>query len=359
MRMNKIGYSVTVLSTLAVTGFIWAMVNKKMTKPIEAIPPPVDADMQLVLDAMKALGGKPIPEISPDEARTQPTPTDAVMKVLKEKGESVYPAAVAGVETIKITGPNGEIPLHIYTPLGIGPFPIVVYFHGGGFVLADTKVYDASIRGIANGAQAIVVSVDYHRAPEFKFPNQPNEAYAAYSWVLNNAAKINGDPTRVAVAGESAGGNLATVVSLMAKDKNETMPVHQLLIYPLVDNDMSNESYARNASAKPLDANMMKWFFGHYLNNQLDANSAYAFPNKAKTLKGLPPTTLITAEIDPLFTEGKNFAERLKKEGVLTQYQHYAGVTHEFFGMAAVLNKAQDAQAFAATELKKAFTKSL
>lgn len=350
MRMNKVG----LLSTLAVSGFIWAL-TKNSTKPTIATPSKSDPDMQLVLDAMKALGGQPIPEISPIEARTQPTPTDAVQRVLKEKGESVFPTPIADVRTIKITGPNGEIPLHIYTPLGVGPFPIVVYFHGGGFVLADTKVYEASIRAIANGAQAIVVSVDYHHAPEFQFPTQPNEAYEAYSWVLKNAATINGDPARVAVAGESAGGNLATVVSLMARDKNETMPVHQLLIYPLVDNDMSNESYVRNASAKPLDGKMMKWFFGHYLNNQFDANSAYAFPNKAKTLKGLPPTTLITAEIDPLFTEGKNFAERLKQEGVPTQYQHYAGVTHEFFGMAAVLNKAKDAQSFAVAQLKKTF----
>lgn len=355
MRMNKIMFSATFLSAFAATSLVLAATKSKSAKPIAARPPNVDADMQLVLDALKSLGGKPIAEISPEEARQQPTPTDAVIKVLKDKGESASPAPVASMQTIKISGPNGEIPLHVYTPIGKGPFPVVVYYHGGGFVIADSKVYDASIRGIANGAEAIVVSVDYNRAPEFKFPSQPNEAYAAYLWVLNNTAKINGDPKRIAVAGESAGGNLATVVSMMARDKKQSMPIHQLLIYPLVDNNMNNNSYVTYATAKPLNAKMMEWFFGHYLNNQSDANNAYALPNKANTLRGLPSTTVITAEIDPLLTEGENFAQRLMRDGVQVKHQHYQGVTHEFFGMAAVLGKAKDAQSFATKELKSAF----
>lgn len=223
------------------------------------------------------------------------------------------------------------------------------------FRIANTKVYEASVRGLTNGAQEIVVSVDYHLAPENKYPTQPEEAYAAYTWVIKYASEFNGDTKRVAVAGESAVDNLATVVSLMERDKKETLPVHQLLIYPVVDNKMRNKSYIKHADAKPLNRPVMEWFFKHYVSNKTDAKNAYALPNKAKSLKGLPPTTLITAEIDPTYSEGKVFAERLKSEGVPVAYQHYEGVTHEFFGMAAVLSKAKDAQNFASAELKKAF----
>lgn len=355
MKLQKLILPITAIALLSLNPSLYAASVDAVAKKLVGNPPKADADMQKVLDALAALNGKPIPQLSPAEARLQPTPTDAVMKVLKDEGKSTEPVPVASVKTENIPGPNGEIPLHIYTPKGEGPFPVVVYFHGGGFVIASTKVYDASIRGIANGAEAIVVSVDYHLAPEHKFPSQPIEAYAAYTWVLKNASKINGDPKRVAVAGESAGGNLATVVSLMARDKKETLPVHQLLIYPVADNNMMNTSYTLNANAKPLDPAMMRWFFKHYVNKKSDANNSYALPNKAKSLKGLPSTTLITAEVDPLLSEGRAFAKRLESDGVPINYKHYEGVTHEFFGMAAVVSKAKDAQDFASGELKKAF----
>ena len=351
MNISKFLYAGPLFTSIVISG---ASIAAPVT-PEVATPPKADADMQKVLDALKSLNGKPISQLTPEEARKQPTPSDAVLKVLKDEGASIDPEAVASVKQVEISGPNGKIPLHIYTPKGKGPFPVIVYYHGGGFVIADTKVYDASIRGLTNKVGAVVVSVDYHHAPELKFPTQPNEAYAAYSWVNAHAFEINGDPNRVAVAGESAGGNLATVVSLMARDKKERLPVHQLLVYPVVDNDMKNESYTTNANAKPLDKATMQWFFKHYVKNPSDANNPYALPNKAKSLKGLPPTTLITAEIDPLYSEGKKFAERLKKDGVSVSYKHYTGVTHEFFGMAAVVSKAKDAQAFAASELKKSF----
>jgi acetyl esterase len=318
-------------------------------------PPEPDPDMQAVLDALAALNAKPIPNLSPEEARLQPTPKDAVLRLLESQGQPLNPEPVASIQHLNIPGPSGEITLNVYTPTGHGPFPVIVYFHGGGFVIADSKVYESSIRALANGAEAVVVSVDYHRAPEYKFPSQPNEAYAAFKWVVENAAQINGDPQRVAVAGESAGGNLAAVVSLMARDHKETSPVHQLLIYPVVDDEMLNESYLRNEQARPLNPMMMKWFFNHYVKQLSDANNPYALPNKASSLQGLPPTTIITAEIDPLYSEGKAFAERLQAEGVQVNYQHYDGVAHEFFGMGAVLPKAKDAQAFASDALKKSF----
>lgn len=318
-------------------------------------PPEPDLDMLEVLDTLDGLGGKSIADLSPEEARRQPTPKDAVLKLLESQGQPVNPEPVASIQHLKIPGPSGEISLNVYTPTGHGPFPVIVYFHGGGFVIADTKVYDASVRALANGTEAVVVSVDYHLAPEYQFPSQPNEAYAAFKWVVENAGQINGDPQRVAVAGESAGGNLATVVSLMARDHKETMPVHQLLIYPVVDNQMTNESYLRNENAKPLNPLMMNWFFNHYVKQLSDANNPYALPSRASTLQGLPPTTVITAEIDPLYSEGQAFVKRLAADGVPVSHRHYDGVTHEFFGMGAVLSKAKDAQTFASGELMKTF----
>jgi acetyl esterase len=316
-----------------------------------------DAHMKKVLDALASLNGKPIETLTPEEARKQPTPTDAVMKVLTDAGKSTAPDPGVTVKDMSVPGPIGDIPVHIYTPEGKGPFPVMVYYHGGGFVIADTKVYDASPRALAKGAKAIIVSVDYHRAPENKFPAAPNDAYAAYTWVLQHAADFNGDPKRVAVGGESAGGNLATVVSMMARDMQATLPVHELLIYPVVDNDMTTPSYVQNAGAKPLNKPMMAWFFKHYTAKDDDGKNPYAVPMKAPSLKGLPSATVIAAEIDPLRSEGKAYADRLKQEGVPVTYKLYKGVTHEFFGMGKVVPKAKDAEDLAAKELKKAFAR--
>ncbi|MFC5550574.1 alpha/beta hydrolase [Massilia aerilata] len=317
-----------------------------------AQPPKAEAHMQKVLDALKSLNGKPIETLSPEEARKQPTPADAVRKVLADEKKSTAPEAGVTVKDMTVPVEGGSIPVHIFTPEGKGPFPVMVYYHGGGFVIADTKVYEASPRALAKMAKAIMVAVDYRQAPEHKFPAAPNDAYAAYLWTIQHAKEFNGDPARVAVGGESAGGNLATVVSMMARDKKAQMPVHQLLVYPVVDNDMNNASYQRNANAKPLNKAMMAWFFKHY---QGDPANAYALPMKAATLKGLPPATIVAAEIDPLLTEGKAYADKLKKDGVKVDYKEYSGVTHEFFGMGAVVPKAKDAEQYAADALKKAF----
>lgn len=335
-------------------GFVNAQASKDSATT--AAPPKAEPAMQKVLDALKSLGGKPIENLSPEEARQQPTPADAVRKVLKEQGKSTTPEPGVTVKDMKISGPVGDIPIHIFTPEGRGPFPVMVYYHGGGFVIADTKTYEASIRALAKQANAIMVSVDYHRAPEHKFPAAANDAYAAYKWVLEHAKEFNGDPKRVAVGGESAGGNLATVVSMMARDKKETLPVHQLLIYPVVNNDFNTPSYQKNAEATPLNKAMMQWFFKHYSAKPEDGKNLYAVPMKAESLKGLPPATIIAAEIDPLLSEGKSYADRLKKDGVEVAYKEFDGVTHEFFGMGAVVPTAKEAQKMAAHALQKAFS---
>ncbi|KQQ89298.1 lipase [Massilia sp. Leaf139] len=308
--------------------------------------------MQKVLDAHAALNPKPIETLTPEEARKQPTPADAVKKVLTDMKRSTAPEPGVTVKTMTVGSGDASFPVHIYTPEGKGPFPVMVYYHGGGFVIADTKVYDASPRALAKMANAIMVSVDYRRAPEHPFPAAPNDAFAAYQWTIEHAREFNGDPMRVAVGGESAGGNLATVVSMMARDKNVALPVHQLLVYPVVNDDMNTPSYRKNAEAKPLNKAMMGWFFKHYGG---DPKNPYALPMKAASLKGLPPATIVAAEIDPLLSEGKAYADRLKKDGVAVEYREYKGVAHEFFGMGAVVPKAKEAEQFAADALKKAF----
>ncbi|NNG23702.1 alpha/beta hydrolase [Massilia sp. ML15P13] len=308
--------------------------------------------MQKVLDAHASLKPKPIETLTPAEARKQPTPADAVKKVLTQMGKSTAPEPGVTMKTMSVPVAGGSIPVHIFTPEGKGPFPVMVYYHGGGFVIADTKVYEASPRALAKMAKAIMVSVDYRQAPEHTFPIAPEDSYAAYLWVTQHAREFNGDPMRVAVGGESAGGNLATVVSMMARDKKAQLPAHQLLVYPVVNDDMNNASYKRNANAKPLNKAMMGWFFKHYAG---DPKNPYALPMKAASLKGLPPATIVAAEIDPLLTEGKQYADKLKKDGVAVDYREWSGVTHEFFGMGAMLPKAKEAEQYAADALVKAF----
>jgi acetyl esterase len=339
-------------TTLTLTALAASMICGAAMAQDAAQPPKAEAHMQKVLDALKSLDGKPIETLSPQEARQQPTPADAVKKVLSDMGKSTAPEAGVTVKDMSVPVDGGSVPVHIYTPEGKGPFPVMVYYHGGGFVIADTKTYDASPRALAKMAKAIMVAVDYRQAPEHKFPTAPNDAYAAYLWTTQHAAEFNGDPKRVAVGGESAGGELATVVSMMARDKHAQMPVHELLVYPITDNDMNTPSYQRNANAKPLNKPMMAWFFKYY---GADPASPYALPMKAASLKGLPPATIVAAEIDPLMSEGQAYADKLRKDGVKVDYKLYKGVTHEFFGMGAVVPEAKDAEQFAADGLKKAF----
>ena len=338
---------------LPLTALAAALVCNFAAAQDAAQPPKAEPAMQKVLDALKALNPKPIESLSPQEARVQPLPGDAVKKVLTDMHKSTAPEPGVTVKDLNIPAQGGgTIPLHVYVPEGSGPFPVMMYFHGGGFVIADTKAYDASPRALAKMAKAIMVSVDYRRAPEHKFPAAPEDAFAAYTYTLAHAKEWGGDPMRVAVGGESAGGNLATVVSLMARDKKVQMPVHQLLVYPVVDNDMNRPSYQQNANAKPLNKPMMAWFFKHY---GADPKSPYALPLKNAQLAGLPPATVIGAEIDPLRDEGKAYADKLQAAGVKVDYKLYTGVTHEFFGMGAVVPKAKDAEQYAADALKKAF----
>ena len=316
----------------------------------------IKPEMHEVIKKLESFKDKPITSLSATEARKNHTPTDAVMALIKEKGITV-PESKVDTSGKDIAVKDGKIHLRIYTPKGgTAPFPVIVYYHGGGFVIADLNVYDGSARALAEKCQAVVVSVAYRLGPEHKFPTAHMDAYAAYEWTVKNAGTIQGDAKRIAVAGESAGGNLATNVSIMARDKGLELPIHQLLVYPIATNDMNTLSYKKYADAKPLNKPMMEWFFKNYLHNTEEAkntmiNLVYA------NLKGLPATTMVIAEIDPLQSDGYMLMEKLKAAGVAVVTRPYEGVTHEFFGMAPVVPQAAQAQTFASEELKKAFKK--
>ncbi len=333
--------------------------STKALTPTGAKPawgPSITPEMQVVIEKLVSYGAKPIPQLTAKEARTNPTPTKAVMDVMAENNIPM-PVAKSDTSGQEIPVSGGTIHARIYTPKeGTGPFPVIVYYHGGGWVIADLDTYNASAQGLCEQVGAVVVSVAYRQAPEHKFPVQHEDSFAAYQWVLNNAAAIKGDAKRVAVVGESAGGNLAANMSIMARDKKVALPVHQVLVYPIASNDVNSASYTKYAAAKPLDKPMMEWFLKQTVSGKAqEADPRIALVNA--NLSGLPATTLIGAEIDPLQSEGKLLADKLKEAGVTVDYKLYNGVTHEFFGMATVVPEAKEAQAYAADALREAFKK--
>jgi acetyl esterase len=317
----------------------------KMAKP--------NPEMNTVLNELAKKGGKPIEKLSATEARKQPTPTDAVKTVMETKKDAPNP--IIAIKEITLDGAAGPIPARVYIPEGgINPMPVVVYYHGGGFVIADNNVYDATPRALADQTKSIFVSVEYRKAPENKFPAAHEDAFAAYKWVLANAGSFNGDPKRVAVAGESAGGNLALNVAIRARDEKIQLPAHELLIYPVAGSYLGTASYKENANAKPLNREMMTWFIGQYLNDPSEKNDKRINLLTAN-FQHLSNATIITAQIDPLRTEGKELAEKMKAQGVDVTYRNFNGVTHEFFGMGPVLKEARSAQALASKGLIKSF----
>lgn len=315
--------------------------------------PSIRPEMLAVMEKLASYGDKPIETLNALEARNNHTPTDAVMDLMRENKIRQLPAQTDTTGK-DIDVPGGRIHLRIYTPKSSnGPFPLIIYYHGGGFVIADLDVYDASAQGIAEQVNAVVVSVAYRKAPEHKFPTAHNDAFAAYRWALKNANELNADPAKVAVVGESAGGNLAANVSIMARDAKITIPLYQVLIYPIAQANMETQSYLTYAKAKPLNKPMMAWFTKNYLINAAQAQDPKISLVNAD-LKGLPSTTIITADIDPLHDDGTMLAEKLSAAGVKVDSRNYVGVTHEFFGMASVVPQAKQAQAYASEQLKNA-----
>jgi acetyl esterase len=307
---------------------------------------PLDPQAQVILDQMAALGLGALGTMSAEETRRQ----------LQESGRALPPGQpVKNVEDRAIPGPAGDIPVRIYTPDGDPPLPLLVYYHGGGWVLGNLDQVDATCRELANAAGCVVVSVDYRLAPEHTYPAAAEDSYAAFRWVADNASALGGDSRRIAMGGDSAGGNLAAVVCLMAKERGGPSPSFQALVYPVTDHSFETASYRDNAEGYLLTTTAMRWFWDQYLNEPGEGRQPYASPLRAEDLSGLPPALIITAEFDPLRDEGEAYGERLRQAGVPVVVSRYDGMIHGFFGMSLIVDKAKLAVGEVTGALKSAF----
>jgi acetyl esterase len=307
---------------------------------------PLDPQAQALLEQMREAGAKPFEELTVAEARL------ASWAFLDLTGE---PEEVASVEHRFIPGPTADIPVRIYRPGGEGPHPAIMYFHGSGWVIANIEISDAATRSLANSTGCVVVSVNYQKAPEHKFPVPFDDCYAATSWVAENAAALGVDPGRIAVAGDSAGGNIAAAICLRARDHGGPSIAYQVLIYPATDCDWDKPSAIENAEGYMLQRGSMEWFWNHYLSSMAEAENPYVSPLRAANLSGLPPAYVCTAEFDPLRDDGELYADRLREAGVPVKYTQYDGMIHGFYWMTGVLDQARNLHAEIAEEVRAAF----
>lgn len=248
-----------------------------------------------------------------------------------------------------------KVPVRIYQAEEGEKLPIVMFFHGGGFVISSLETYDNLCRRLAAQSRCIVVSVDYRLAPEHKFPAAPEDCYAATVWAKAHAKEFNGDAQKIAVCGDSAGGNLATVVAMMARDRKELKIAKQILIYPTVDSTFSFPSIDKLAEGYLLTKEIMKWFLDNYRDKDTDIRDPYFAPYFAQNLNDLPPALIITAEYDPLRDEGAAYAQKLKEAGVPVVYQDFKGMIHLFYQMPKLLAKARKAERLVASSLRTTF----
>ena len=311
-------------------------------------------DMAQVVRTYDQIKGTPLIYLSAPDARQQFSVQDATKILVRSTNIQAQPMTLGSVrDGLTIPGTDGnQIPIRIYTPPGNGPFPVVLYFHGGGFVIATIDTYDASARILAATTPAIVVSVEYRKAPEAPFPAAYNDAIASYKWVLNNIAGYNGIATKVAVAGESAGGNLATEVAIAARDQGLQAPTAQVLIYPVASSNPNQTSdLLYMDSSLPLYTAELPYFLQDYLfNDGVSPFDPRVAPIGAN-LQGLAPATIISAQIDPLASDGLAYYNALLAAKNQATYHLYNGVTHEFFGGGAYRAGAEDAAEFAGWQL--------
>ncbi len=309
---------------------------------------PLDPQVALYLQQQAEMSMEPGPELSLAEQRRQ-----AELVALEQAGT---PAAVAALVDRVIPGPGGDIPLRIYTPEGAGPFPVLVYFHPGGWVFGSIAGSDPVCRAIARQTPCLVVSVGYRLAPEHPFPAAPEDCYAAIKWVAEHAGEIQADAGRIAVGGESAGGNLAAAVSLMARDRQGPALCLQVMIYgETAYYEPGTASYKTYAQGYNLTRDDMIWFWDQYLTRKEDATHPYASPLCVASLSQLPPALIITAEYDPVRDEAEAYARRLQEAGVAVQLSRYQGMVHSFFRMFAVFERSKVALCEVTTALAAAF----
>jgi acetyl esterase len=305
----------------------------------------VDPQVQALLDAMASQ--PPIRTLSVSDAR-------AMFKAHPLPGVKASKVAAAADRTIP--GPGGPLRLRVYTPNGIRPFPLLVFFHGGGWVVCDLDTHDAFCRNLCAGAGCVVVSVDYRLAPEHRFPAATDDCLAATQWCTANAVDLGADPACVVVGGDSAGGTLAAVTALRVRDEGGPRLLGQLLIYPMADLGLpETPSFADCAEGFGLAAADLPWFLDRYLNDLSEAWHPHASPMHAASLRGLPPALVVTAEYDPLRDDGEQYAARLREAGVPTVVQRFDGMIHAFLLFSGLVNKADEALEETYTWLRGAF----
>lgn len=302
---------------------------------------PLDPQAQAFLELLSSLEGPSLEELGAEAARS-----------LFAGMTSPAEAEVASVEDRTVPGPGGEIPVRVYTPLGEGPFPLHVTFHGGGFVIGSLDTHHAVAQGIAAGSASVVVSVDYRLAPEHPYPAAADDCYAATVWAVEHAEQLGADPARLTVGGDSAGGNLATVVSAMARDRGGPDIALQVLVYPVTDPEADFPSRTENGEGYFLTTAAMDWFHESYLQGQ--ALEPYNAPLRNPDLAGLPPALVITAEFDPLRDEGEAYGAALEAAGVPVTVTRYDGMIHGFASMPTLIDRARDAQAEIAQAIRAA-----
>ena len=251
-----------------------------------------------------------------------------------------------------IPGPTADLPIRIYRPTTNSSAPAIVYFHGGGWVLNFLDIYDASLARLANQSGATIISVNYQKAPEHPFPVPFDDCYETLLWVIAHADELNIDPQRIGVSGDSAGANLASGVAIKARD-NKVKLAFQLLIYPCNDRDFTTDSYINNATGYGLSTQAMKWFWDKYLQGSEHDSNPYAIPMRAHSFSDLAPAIIITAQYDPLVSDGEKYADLLNRDGVSVVYKEYSGMIHGFFTNMAVTPTARESIDFAANEVKK------
>ena len=318
-----------------------------------------DADMASVIDVYTKMGAKPVHVLTVQQARSQPTVQDAVRSVVStQRGQPFVADTFTQERDLTVDGAAGPLQARLYdaTPGHPGE-PIILYFHGGGWVTGDLNTYDESDRALATQAHAMVLSVAYRLAPENRFPAAHDDAFAAYRWLLANAGSLGADPRRIAVAGESAGGNLAINVSMAARDAHIKPPVHQLLIYPVAGTDTRTPSYIADEFASPLGRADILWYVNNLVRSSADLQDPRLDLIGRADLHNLPHTTIISAEIDPLESDGTFLTYKLQAQGVEVDRTLYGGTTHEFFGAGAAVSRAREAEAFAAQQLDETFDK--
>jgi acetyl esterase len=311
---------------------------------------PLDPLLKAFLDQMAAQPAPKMWEMEPPAGR------EAMAALMQLVGPKDVP--IGKVSNLAIPGPAGDIPARVYTPVAAGgePLPTLVFFHGGGFVIGSVETHDGLTRMLANDSACRVISVDYRMAPEHKFPAAVEDAFAAVAWIEKHAAELGVDANRLAVGGDSAGGNLAAVVAHMARDAGAPKLAFQLLLFPVTEIDADTVSRREFAEGYFLEGQTLEWFFDHYLGADADRSDPKASPLLSAKFSSLPPAYIMVAGFDPLHDEGVAYAEKLRDAGVSATLDDYPEMVHDFIYLQAVLPQAAEALGSAAKAVKAALT---